>query len=104
MEPTTPSARAHSARTSNPSAFRTNFPTACPTIRAGARPRSTRRVADNEPGELMAKAKKKAKKKLYLAVYLGKQSAMKKWDRLPAKARRERLMKGMQGWMGWATQ
>ena|SRR6185295_9705148 len=50
----------------------------------------------------MAKAKKKAKTKLYLAVYLGKPSAMRKFEKLSPKVRREKEMAGMQGWMGWA--
>lgn len=50
----------------------------------------------------MAKAKKKSKTKLYLAVFLGKPSAMKKFEKLPPKIRRQRMEQGMKGWMGWA--
>ena len=42
-------------------------------------------------------------KKTFLAVYLGSASAMKKWEKLPAKVRREREALGMQAWMQWVT-
>jgi hypothetical protein len=45
----------------------------------------------------------KSKKKTFLAVFLGSQAAMKKWDKLPAKVRDEREAAGMEGWHEWAT-
>ena len=42
------------------------------------------------------------KTKTFLAVFIGKPSAMKKWEKLPAKVRKEREAAGMQGWMNWA--
>ena len=42
-------------------------------------------------------------KKTFLAVYLGTQTGMKKWNKLPAKIRQEREAAGIQAWMAWAT-
>jgi hypothetical protein len=41
------------------------------------------------------------KKKNYLAVYLGTAAAMKKWEKMPAKVRREREAAGVQAWHAW---
>jgi hypothetical protein len=43
------------------------------------------------------------KKKTFLAIYLGSLAAMKKWEKLPAKIRREREAAGIQAWMAWAA-
>lgn len=45
----------------------------------------------------------KSKKKTFLAVYLGTQASMKKWEKLPAKIRQEREAAGIQAWHAWAT-
>lgn len=50
----------------------------------------------------MANSKKK-QKRTFLAVYLGAQSAMKKWEKLPAKTRREREAAGIQAWHAWVA-
>ena len=41
--------------------------------------------------------------KTFLAVYLGTQASMKKWEKLPEKTRQERETAGGQGWMAWVT-
>ena len=48
----------------------------------------------------MANSKKK-QKKTFLAVYIGVQSTMKKWEKLPAKVRHEREAAGIQAWHEW---
>jgi len=40
----------------------------------------------------------------YLAVYLGATSAMKKWEKLPEKTRKEREALGMQAWHSWIAE
>jgi len=50
----------------------------------------------------MAQSKKKSQKtKLFLAVYLGTQASMTKWEKLPAKVRRERESAGVKAWVAW---
>jgi hypothetical protein len=49
----------------------------------------------------MAKTKKKKLKKTYLAVFLGTEAGMKKWEKLPAKTRHEREAAGMHAWHAW---
>jgi hypothetical protein len=54
----------------------------------------------------MAKSKQKKKaqpSRKFLAVYLGTKAAMKKWEKLPAKIRREREAQGMQAWIRWGA-
>jgi hypothetical protein len=51
----------------------------------------------------MTNSKKKKQKKTYLAVFLGSQAAMKKWEKLPAKKRQEREAAGMQAWHAWVA-
>jgi hypothetical protein len=51
----------------------------------------------------MAKSKKK-QTKTFLAVYLGAQAAMKKWEKLPAKTRHEREIAGIQAWQAWVAE
>ena len=48
----------------------------------------------------MVKSKKKLKK-TFLAVFLGTDAAMKKWQKLSPKVRREREVAGMQAWHAW---
>jgi len=48
----------------------------------------------------MAAAQKKNMKK-YLAVFLGTEAAMKRFEKLPLKTRRELEEKGMQAWGQW---
>lgn len=45
---------------------------------------------------------KKRKMKTYLAVYLGTTAAMKRYEKLPAKTRREREAQGLEAWHEWA--
>ena len=49
----------------------------------------------------MATSKKK-RMKTYLAVYLGTSAAMKRFEKLPVKIRRERELEGIQAWHDWA--
>jgi hypothetical protein len=50
----------------------------------------------------MANSKKK-RKKTFLAVYLGAQAAMKKWEKLPPKIQQELESKGIQAWQEWVA-
>ncbi len=50
----------------------------------------------------MAPLKKKPERsRLFLAVYLGTQASMTKWEKLPAKVRRERESAGVKAWVEW---
>ena len=49
------------------------------------------------------KTSKKSKKRTFLAVYLGGQTAMKKWEKLEPKIRREREVAGMHAWHEWVA-
>jgi hypothetical protein len=51
----------------------------------------------------MAKSKKKAQRQTFLAVFLGSTSGMKKWEKLPARTRKEREAAGIQAWHGWVA-
>jgi hypothetical protein len=45
----------------------------------------------------------KKKMKTFLAVFLGTPAAMKRWDKLPARVRREREKEGMKAWHAWVA-
>ena len=50
----------------------------------------------------MAQPKKKSQRsRLFLAIYLGTQASMTKWEKLPAKVRREREAAGLNAWGDW---
>jgi len=44
----------------------------------------------------------KIKLKTFLAIYLGSDAGMKKWNKLSADHRKQREISGIQGWMDWA--
>jgi hypothetical protein len=42
--------------------------------------------------------------KKFLAVYLGSEASMKKWEGLSEAARKEKEQAGMNGWMNWVNE
>jgi len=44
------------------------------------------------------------KKKNYLAVFLGTAAETRKWEKLPAKTRKERELAGLKAWHAWVDQ
>jgi hypothetical protein len=52
----------------------------------------------------MTKARNKPRRmKVFLAVYLGTKARMDRWEKLPARVRREREAAGMQAWGEWVA-
>ena len=51
----------------------------------------------------MTNSKKKTTLKNFLAVFIGSEAAMKKWEKLPAKTQQEREAAGMKAWHDWVA-
>ena len=51
----------------------------------------------------MANSKKKSSPKTFLAIFIGTQAMLKKWEKLPVKTQRERETAGMQAWGAWVN-
>ena len=49
------------------------------------------------------KKTKKSKQRNFLAVFLGTEKAMKKWEKLDPKVQQEREAAGIQGWHEWVA-